>query len=168
MTVVFMRVCQNFALYVHCLIFEAYRKHHYCEVLTCETKRWSLFPADIRNLDPPHAKYKCRPRPSEPTVPNNLAVYQWTLRNPRTYVMPLCNIHNKVEFDYELVDNLYLLFQLTWFVQLKWMKIKKKSNKMALLYSILLFPASCSTCFGWNSHPSSGAQLKCIYSIWCL
>jgi hypothetical protein len=45
---------------------------------------------------------------------------------------------------------------------------KKNSNKMTLLYSNLLIPVSRSTCFGRNSHPSSGARLNCIYSIWCL
>jgi hypothetical protein len=46
--------------------------------------------------------------------------------------------------------------------------LKKNSNKMTLLYSFLLFPASRSTCFGRNSHPSLGARLNCIYSTWCL
>jgi hypothetical protein len=43
----------------------------------------------------------------------------------------------------------------------------KNSNKMTLLYSILLIPVSRSICFGRNSHPSSGARFNCIYSIWC-
>ena len=30
----------------------------------------------------------------------------------------------------------------------------------------LLFPANCSTCFGWYLHPSSGAHVNCNYSIW--
>jgi hypothetical protein len=34
---------------------------------------------------------------------------------------------------------------------------------MTLLYSVL-FPATCSTYFGWNIHPLSGARLNCIYS----
>jgi hypothetical protein len=42
----------------------------------------------------------------------------------------------------------------------------KSSNKMTLLYSILLFPASRSAGFGCNIHPSSGARLNCIYVIW--
>ena len=25
---------------------------------------------------------------------------------------------------------------------------------------------SCSTCFGYHYHPSSGAQINCNYSIW--
>jgi hypothetical protein len=38
-------------------------------------------------------------------------------------------------------------------------KFQKNSNEMTLLYSILLIPVSRSTCFGVNSHPSSGARL---------
>jgi hypothetical protein len=29
-----------------------------------------------------------------------------------------------------------------------------------------LFPANCSTYFGWYIHPSSGARINCNYSIW--
>jgi hypothetical protein len=28
-----------------------------------------------------------------------------------------------------------------------------------------LFPATCSTCFGWHLHPSSGERVNCNYSI---
>jgi hypothetical protein len=51
-------------------------------------------------------------------------------------------------------------------------RFQKRSNKMTLLYSIL-FPASRSTCFGWNIHPSSGAlstpnAVNSVYSSsWC-
>jgi hypothetical protein len=44
-------------------------------------------------------------------------------------------------------------------------QFQKKSNKVTLLYSILLIAVSRSTCFGRNSHPSSGARLNCIYSM---
>jgi hypothetical protein len=29
-----------------------------------------------------------------------------------------------------------------------------------------LFPANCSTCFGWHLHPSSQVWMNCNYSIW--
>jgi hypothetical protein len=29
-----------------------------------------------------------------------------------------------------------------------------------------LFPANCSTCFGWHLRPSSWARVNCSYSIW--
>ena len=33
-------------------------------------------------------------------------------------------------------------------------------------YTVLLYSADSSTCFGWYLHPSSGAHLNCNYNIW--
>ena len=44
-----------------------------------------------------------------------------------------------------------------------WMSIIVQQD--ATIYSFL-FPANCSTWFGWYLHPSSGAHINCNYSIW--
>jgi len=35
----------------------------------------------------------------------------------------------------------------------------------ATIHNFILY-LNCSTCFGWFLHPSSGAQINVIYSIW--
>ena len=37
---------------------------------------------------------------------------------------------------------------------------------MRLCTVFFLFPANCSTCFGWYLRSSSGAHVNCNYSIW--
>ena len=34
------------------------------------------------------------------------------------------------------------------------------------IYSVVIFSADSSTCFGWYTHPSSGAHLNCNCNIW--
>jgi hypothetical protein len=60
----------------------------------------------------------------------------------------------------------YFMFILCSSFRASWIN-SKKFQRDDTLVQYFLFLASCSTCFGWNIDPSSGAQLNCIYSIWC-
>jgi hypothetical protein len=90
---------------------------------------------------------------------------KYTLSLCYTSCFSTATIVARTRLDATLIRTLPVFFMLIILCIVN--QFQKSSNKMTHLYSILLFPASRSTCFGWNIHPSSGARLNCIYSIWC-
>jgi hypothetical protein len=68
---------------------------------------------------------------------------------------PCTSIHNTFFFNFMLICPCIVKLFLKIFQQ----------DDTFFLYSIL-FPVNGFTCFGWNTHPSSGAWINCNYSIW--
>ena len=78
----------------------------------------------------------------------------------------MCVFHDCVFTNYSILwtfQALFLWIVCSW-VHALWISVNNFPTRCD--YIQFLFPANCSTCFGWYLHPSSGARVNCNYSIW--